>query len=501
MQDEEIDKIIQEAANQHHPPYDDDAWNKMEQLLDKHLPQQKDRKKPVLLLLLLLLLGGGTLFYTLVYPGINTKKGNTAIAEKKTTQQNNDQQKTNNIAADASTRVKDNTVTGNDDVLSPADNTGNTTTAAAAAQNSSGQTIAGNKGNKNATPVTSVTKDKQDELTAASSPLSINKKARMKMRIRNGVLSNEVSNNSSAGKNRDVVKNKKKKPTGKQVNNIEENNEETVAVAPVQTQVNKTNNDPVTTIPSTTTTTITSDADNEVTKAKKKDADTTLLVKKENSKKPDTLATTASANKEQKKKKGFSNNLGITVSAGSDLSYVNIGHLGKATFLYGAGLSYPIGKRVLIRTGFYVSKKIYSATPQEYNGVTYPYLNKIDGDCKVYEIPLSVNYNFGARNRHNWFGSLGLSSLLMKKEEYAYIYKTPGGTTYRYDQTINNENKHLFSVLNLSAGYQYTANKNLSFMAEPFVKLPLTGIGAGKIKLNSAGLLLTATIRPFAKKK
>jgi hypothetical protein len=500
MQDEEIDKIIQEAANQHHPPYDDGAWNKMEQLLDKHLPQQRDRKKPALLLLLLLLLGGGALFYTLVYPGINNKKGNTAIAEKKTTQQSNDQQKANDITADASTRVKDNAVTGNDDataVVSPTDNTGNTTaTIAATAQNSSGQTIAGNKGNKNTTPVTSVTKDKQDELTAASSPLSISKKARVKMRIRNGALSNDELSNSSADKNRSVVKNKKKKPAAKEVvNNGEENNEEQVAVAPVQTQVNKTNNDPVTAITTT-------DANNEAAKEKKKDADTTLLVKKDSDKKADTLATiTASKNKEQKKKKGFSTNLGITISTGTDLSYVNIGHLGKATFLYGAGLSYPIGKRILVRTGFYVSKKIYSATPAEYNGVTYPYLNKIDGDCKVYEIPLSVNYNFGARNKHNWFGSLGLSSLLMKKEEYAYIYKVPGGTTYRYDQTINNENKHLFSVLNLSAGYQYNANKNLSFMAEPFVKLPLTGIGAGKIKLNSAGLLLTATIRPFAKKK
>jgi hypothetical protein len=495
MQDEEIDKIVQEAASQHHPPYDDNAWNKMEQLLDKHLPQQKDRKKPVFLLLLLLLLGGGTLFYTLVYPGLNNKKGNTAIAEKKATQQSNDQQKAKDITADAPiTPVNANNVAGNNDaavVVSPTDNTGNTTaTTAATSQSSNGQTIAGDK---NKVPVTSITNDQQDELVSPSSPLSISRKSRMKMRIRNGALSNDELSSSPVDKNRNTVKNKKKKPAGKEVNNAEENNEEDVTVAPVQTPENKTSTNPVTTITAT-------DAINKVTKEKKKETDTTLLVKKESNKKADTLAT-AAAGKEQKKKKGFSNNIGITVSAGTDLSYVNIGHLGKATFLYGAGLSYPIGKRVLVRAGFYVSKKIYSATPSEYNGVAYPYLNKIDGDCKVYEIPLSVNYNFGARNKHDWFGSVGLSSLLMKKEDYTYIYKVPGGTTYRYDQTINNENKHLFSVLNLSAGYQYNANKNLSFMAEPFVKLPLTGIGAGKIKLNSAGLLLTATIRPFAKKK
>ena len=58
MQDEEIDKLIKDAANQHHPPYDDSAWGKMEAMLDKHLPQKKDRKKPLFFLLFSLLLGG-----------------------------------------------------------------------------------------------------------------------------------------------------------------------------------------------------------------------------------------------------------------------------------------------------------------------------------------------------------------------------------------------------------------------------------------------------------
>jgi hypothetical protein len=215
----------------------------------------------------------------------------------------------------------------------------------------------------------------------------------------------------------------------------------------------------------------------------------------------DTVATTLAKKKEDKKKKSGGNNLGITVSAGTDLSYVSTSQLGKATFIYGAGLSYPIGKHILVRAGFYVSKKIYTATPDEYNGTIYPYLADINGACKVYEIPVGVNYNFGAKGKHNWFGGVGLSSFLMKKESYVYNYKTPNGQYYTYSKIINNQNKHYFSVLNLSAGYRYNLNNKISFMAEPFVKLPLQGIGDGKIKLNSAGILLTATVRPFTKKK
>jgi len=54
-------------------------------------------------------------------------------------------------------------------------------------------------------------------------------------------------------------------------------------------------------------------------------------------------------------------------------------------------------------------------------------------------------------------------------------------------------------VLDLSAGYEYTLNKRFSLAAEPYVKLPFSGVGAGKIKLNSAGVLFTLTMKPFKK--
>jgi hypothetical protein len=34
-------------------------------------------------------------------------------------------------------------------------------------------------------------------------------------------------------------------------------------------------------------------------------------------------------------------------------------------------------------------------------------------------------------------------------------------------------------------------------MAEPYLELPLNGIGFGKINLNSTGLLFTLVVKPF----
>ena len=42
MLDDENDKRIKEAADNYHPEYDDTAWEKMEQLLDEHLPAEKE---------------------------------------------------------------------------------------------------------------------------------------------------------------------------------------------------------------------------------------------------------------------------------------------------------------------------------------------------------------------------------------------------------------------------------------------------------------------------
>src|SRR6185369_1422777 len=63
MQFEEFNKKIKEAAEQHHPAYDEKAWQKMEKMLDKHMPQEdKDRRRIVFFLLFFLLLGGGVFF-------------------------------------------------------------------------------------------------------------------------------------------------------------------------------------------------------------------------------------------------------------------------------------------------------------------------------------------------------------------------------------------------------------------------------------------------------
>ena len=54
MRFEDFDNKIIEAAEQHHPPYDEKAWRKMEKLLNQNLPIEKDDRRRILFFLLLL---------------------------------------------------------------------------------------------------------------------------------------------------------------------------------------------------------------------------------------------------------------------------------------------------------------------------------------------------------------------------------------------------------------------------------------------------------------
>ena len=195
----------------------------------------------------------------------------------------------------------------------------------------------------------------------------------------------------------------------------------------------------------------------------------------------------------------------ISVSAGPDISAVNINNLGRTELVYGAGIGYIVNKRWSVRAGFYVAKKGYGAKSSDYHPPArfwnyYPDLTSIDANCKVYEVPLLVNYNFSRDAKHQWFVSAGLASYFMKKEDYDYISKSPSGQISYNNYTIRNENQHYFSSLKLSAGYEKKLSSKISLTAEPYLNLPLTGIGYGKVKLYSAGILFSLDVKPFSKK-
>jgi len=445
MQSEELDKKVREAADHHHPAYDETAWSSMEKLLDVHLPQKKDdRRRFIFFLLFFLLLAGGSAMFFIARD--KKKPGNVAATDQEPTKQTNN------------------------------------TTPASGKQ----ETIPINEDNNEIPVVTN-----QENETAGN-----NNSSGTTNTIFQQPVSTRVQFISGAG----TAGRKQKNNKGLDPVNNTDQNPDIFGLAKTPDKSADNNTKPATGIDLTTRNTEPVKKNGEETTGNNV---TPPVSKEEKNTIPEPVAKETKAKAKSKKTNSFA----FTFSAGPDVSAAGADKLGRTKLLAGLGFQYTIKDRFSIRTGFYSSRKVYSASAAEYHAppafyTYYPYLEKVDADCKVYEIPLSVTYNFSRSARKNWFVSTGLSSYLMKKETYNYYYKTsPTGTTRTREYTLLDQNKHYFSVMTISGGYQRTINKSISLTAEPYVKLPLSGVGYGKVDLNSAGIMFTLGIKPFHQKK
>ena len=198
---------------------------------------------------------------------------------------------------------------------------------------------------------------------------------------------------------------------------------------------------------------------------------------------------TATVNKIKKTssslKNKFFKNIGCSVFTSPEVNTVKFKGSDKVTVGYGAGINYTIGKHFTLQAQFAKIRKVYVTDRKGYNPAAGSSLIpvdtlKVNADCKVWDIPVNLRYSFAGNIKSSFFISAGISSYILTKK-----------------RNIENENKHSFCNLNLTVGYQYWLNKKWSIGFEPYLKLPLNGIGAGKVKLTSAGALFNLTFKPF----
>lgn len=465
MQFENFDNKIREAADHHHPAYDEKAWEKMEKLLDKHLPQKEDdRRRIIFLLLLFVLLGGGTWF-------LLGRSGNPDKAISKTNQPN---QSTNVASND-----KKNQMNSDRDKISLTPNTTITNENNLQQKLSEDKTTTVIDRNKYSQSVVSMINDRLKETVRknASSPEKINSGNKEQAKV-NNVTDKASGQETATIPSKEIGDNKTTTSTPNTTNNNNSEKDKSNFDNPPNS--------------SSTKTPIESVNGNKSEDADKKD-----------------VAKNANINSDSKKpsaKNKKNNYFFFSLSAGPDVSAAGINSIGKLKPVYGIGVGFSFHDKFTLRTGFYSARKIYTASPDEYHPpydfwTYYPYLKKVNADCKVFEIPLTLSYNFSHSVNHTIFGTAGISSYLMKRETYNYISKLPSGLTTNRQQTLNNKNKHYFSVVTLSGGYERNLSKSVSIAAEPYVKIPVDGIGFGKVQLNSAGVLFSLLVKPFKESK
>jgi len=182
-----------------------------------------------------------------------------------------------------------------------------------------------------------------------------------------------------------------------------------------------------------------------------------------------------------------------------DISTVKMQSVKGIGSTFGVLVGYAFNPRWSIETGAYLDRKKYYTEGEYFNKSNLNLYGgtmlNADGTCSMWEIPLNVRYTFNPNGKTKFFATAGVSTYLMTKENYTYAYQSALG--WQGQKTYNNKNpsRYPFSIFNLSFGFEQRLGRVGSLRLEPYLRLPLEGIGTGKLPIMSAGVNIGITRR------
>jgi hypothetical protein len=197
--------------------------------------------------------------------------------------------------------------------------------------------------------------------------------------------------------------------------------------------------------------------------------------------------------------------LQIGILFSPDFSEVRYNYENKVGTNLGFSLSYQLSAKVALNSGLVFTNKNYTAIGYDFHAPPAYWTNRVDlefvkANCRMLEIPLNLRYDFNTAGNTTFFINGGFSSYLLKKESYDFFYHTFNFGMLRQTNTeYTTGHNYWLSVLNLSTGFETKISNSFSFQIEPYMKLPLTGIGLGKVDLSSYGINLSIKFSPILK--
>ena len=186
--------------------------------------------------------------------------------------------------------------------------------------------------------------------------------------------------------------------------------------------------------------------------------------------------------------------LGLALVGGPEASQTPNGPAARVGGTLGLLLDYQVLPRWRVRVGVLRSVKRYAARAEDYspppgNWFWRVPVDQIDANCRITEIPLEVRYDVHVGSRRTIYATGGATSVLMRNERYTYFYQQNGQPTMR-DWTLARGSQAAARIARVGVGVEQRLPGRWSVLAEPFLNLPLGGIGVGQVRLRGAGLLL-----------
>ncbi len=166
----------------------------------------------------------------------------------------------------------------------------------------------------------------------------------------------------------------------------------------------------------------------------------------------------------------------------------------KPGFDIGVIAGYKLSNKAFLETGVLLNKKNYFSDGKYFSmdkiGAAMPAgmeVMSLKGSSTFLQIPIKLKYDLLRKKNATIFSSAGISSYIITDEENDYLTLL-NGTEQQMKGSYKNVTKYFAATFDVSAGYENKIGKFTSVRIEPYVQIPLKGVGVGSMPVMSAGL-------------
>jgi hypothetical protein len=168
---------------------------------------------------------------------------------------------------------------------------------------------------------------------------------------------------------------------------------------------------------------------------------------------------------------------------------------------FGIQTAVPLSQKFELNLGIingeiaYKAKKANYVLPITCSWKDYPIVN-IFARTKATHIPISIKYYVSGAANSGLFAQVGVQSLLLGSASHSHYYSSlynRNSATLKYQ----NEKDIYFAQLGIGLGYQYKMGRHLSLVANPYFYTPLKKVGLGLVSLRTIGAQIAVKYHPF----
>lgn len=196
---------------------------------------------------------------------------------------------------------------------------------------------------------------------------------------------------------------------------------------------------------------------------------------------------------EEGQERSVMSKLSYSIYGAPEWSSIGVNGKRKMGYKFGTTIAYQIANHWEVSSGLSLSQKKFEGKGSQFTEAggwkddIMPM--SMEAKCNIIEIPLDVVYHFAGVGNTGFVATAGLRSYMLHSEWYGFEYNP---SQYKpdlmHEKNIPNQNKNWVGSLQLSLGYSKSVSNNLSVQIVPYVQIPITGIGDGKVNLYSGGV-------------